>query len=320
LVQALDGVDVLVISLAFKNLPVEAPRRGRTFDRVDAAGTEHLVDAARAAGVKHLVYMSGAGARPDAARHWFRAKWRAETALRTSRLDWTIIRPTWIYGPDDVSLNRFLGFADRLPFVPLSNFGGQRLAPVFIDDVARLVADSLRADEARNQVFEIGGPETLAMRDVIRRALKVSGTSRPLLPAPSVLVKLAVAPLALLPEPPLTPSAIDFVNQPATVDTAPLLERMPRRLTPLDEGLASYLAPGSDAGHLRIGELETGHEARIDAIDVAQRSSGQDIGRSSVAHEMAAVEQQQPLEEVAHQSDVVEHSDDRDPVSLSKVA
>jgi hypothetical protein len=45
-----------------------------------------------------------------------------------------------------------------------------------------------------------------------------------------------------LDSPPLTPSAIDFINQPATVDVEPLLARMPRRLTPLDEGLATYLA------------------------------------------------------------------------------
>jgi hypothetical protein len=58
------------------------------------------------------------------------------------------------------------------------------------------------------------------------------------------------APLTLLPAPPLTPDAIDFINQPATVDTAPLLARMPRRLTPLAEGLATYLAPGSGPGTL----------------------------------------------------------------------
>ena len=318
--RALAGVDVLVISLAFKNLPVEAPRRGRTFAQVDAAGTENLVDAARAVGVKHLVYMSGAGARANAERHWFRAKWRAETALRTSRIPWTIIRPTWVYGPDDVSLNRFMRFAERLPFVPMTNFGGQRLAPVFVDDVARLVADSLRADAARDQTFEIGGPETMTMRDVIRRALNVAGYRRPLFPAPSAAVKLAVAPLVLLPEPPLTPSAVDFVNQPAAVDVAPLLERMPRRLTPFEEGLATYLAPGSGPGHLAIGEVEPGHKARVDSVDVAQGVRSQDIGRSAVADEPAMVEQQQSAEEVANESDVMQDRENGDAVALREVA
>jgi NADH dehydrogenase len=243
LVEALRGADALVIALAFENSPMEAPRRHRTFMEVDAAGTERLVAAAREAGVGRLAYLSGAGAAPDAKRHWFRAKWRAEEAIRGSGLTWTIIRPTWIYGPRDVSLNRFVGFARRLPIVPMTNTGRQLLAPVFVDDAANLVADSLVADEAAGQVFELGGPETLTMRQIIATALRVAGLRRPILPGPTPLLKLAAVPLRLLPEPPLTPDAVDFINQPATVDNAPLLARMPRRLTPLDEGLRTYLAP-----------------------------------------------------------------------------
>jgi NADH dehydrogenase len=214
---------------------------------VDAGGTEHLVAAARGAGVRRIAYVSGAGAAPDARRHWFRAKWRAEEAVRHSGLDWTIVRPTWIYGPRDVALNRFLGFARHLPFVPMTNAGRQLLAPVFIDDVGRLVADSLVDPAAANQVFELGGPDTLPMREIIGRALSTAGIRRPILPGPTPLLKLAAIPLAFLPTPLLTPDAVDFINQPATVDLGPLLERMPRRLTPLSEGLATYLGPSRGA-------------------------------------------------------------------------
>lgn len=244
--EGVAGLDALVIALAFRNSPIEAPRRGRTFVAVDAAGTEGLVAAAREAGVGRLAYLSGAGAAPDAPRHWFRAKWRAETAVRESGIPATVIRPTWVYGPRDISLNRFLGFARTLQAVPMTNFGRQLLAPVFIDDVARLVADSLVDPAAVGQVFEVGGPETLSMREIIRRALRAAGIRRPIVPAPAPLLKLATQPLRLLPSPPLTPDAIDFINGPATVDLGPLLARMPRRLTSLDEGLASYL--GGSAG------------------------------------------------------------------------
>lgn len=250
LTEALAGADALVIALAFRNSPMEAPRRGQTFMEVDAAGTERLVAAAQRAGVKRLVYLSGAGAAPDAERHWFRAKWRAEEAIRGSGLTWTIIRPTWIFGPRDVSLNRFIGFARQLQVVPMTNFGGQQLAPVFIDDIGRLAADSLIDPAADGQVFEIGGPETLSMRQIIARALRVAGIRRVIVPGPSLLLKLAAVPLSVLPSPPLTPDAVDFINQPATVDLGPLMERMPRRLTPFDEGLASYLGPTQALGTL----------------------------------------------------------------------
>ncbi|MBA3689020.1 MAG: NAD(P)H-binding protein [Chloroflexi bacterium] len=258
LVEALAGVDALAIALAFNNSPMEAPGRGQTFMEVDAVGTEHLVAAAREAGVKRVVYLSGAGAAPDATRHWFRAKWRAEEAIRGSGMAWTIIRPTWIYGPRDASLNRFIGFARQLQAVPMTNFGGQLLAPAFIDDIGRLAADSLVDPAAIGQAFEVGGPETLTMREVITRALRTARIRRPIIPGPAALIRLVAAPLTLLPSPPLTPDAVDFINQPAIVDVGPLLQRMPRRLTPLDEGLASYLGRGDGRDTITIdGSLPT---------------------------------------------------------------
>jgi hypothetical protein len=84
----------------------------------------------------------------------------------------------------------------------------------------------------------------MSMREVLRRALAVAGLSKPILRGPAPLIKLGAWPLSFLPDPPLSPSAVDFVNQPATVDVGPLLAAMPRRLTPLEEGLATYLGRG----------------------------------------------------------------------------
>lgn len=240
---ALAGVDELVISLAFPGLPVEQPRKGYTFMEVDAGGAQRLIAAGQQAGVSRVVYLSGAGAGHDAERHWFRAKAVAEDAVRASGMAWTILRPTWVYGPGDVSLNRFLGFARTLPFVPLTNLGRQPLAPVFVGDVARLAADSLEQDAAIEQVLEVGGPETMSMREVVSRAMAVAGIRKPIIPGPTPLIKLAAWPMRFLPHPPLSPDAVDFVNQPATVDVEPLLRTMPRTLTPLETGLATYLGP-----------------------------------------------------------------------------
>ena len=241
LVAALTGVEALVVAIAFHGYPMENPRRGETFEEVDAGGTERLVAAAQAAGVRQLVYISGAGAAPDAARHWFRAKWRAEEAVRGSGLRYTILRPTWLFGPRDVALNRFLSFARFLPFVPVTGNGRQLLAPIFIDDLGAIVADSLTEPTAADRVFEVGGPETMTMNEVVRTALRVTGKRRFLLHAPEALLRLVAWPLQFLPRPPLTPDAVAFVDQPATVDVGPMLAALPRRLTTLEEGLRTYL-------------------------------------------------------------------------------
>ena len=240
---ALAGSDTLVVALAFKNFPVEAPRRGQTFEKIDGDGTIALTKAASSAGIDRIVYISGAGAAPDGDKTWYRAKARAEAFIRSSGLTYTIFRPSWIYGPGDRSLNRFLAFGKWLPFIPQIGSGNQRLAPLFVDDIGALVADALETADADDMVFEVGGPDTWTMNEIVRTALRVRGIRRPLLHAPTVLVKASVAPLVLLPSPPIRPSAIDFAVQAAPVDTSLLRTRLRRRLTPLEEGLATYLRP-----------------------------------------------------------------------------
>jgi NADH dehydrogenase len=133
--------------------------------------------------------MSGVGAAKESDKHWFRYKWEAEKYLQDSGVEWVIVRPTWVYGPDDVSLNRFLGFGKKLPFIPMFGNGKQQMQPVFIDDVGRVAADAALKPEAANKVFELGGPEVMSMNDVVKTALEVQGKGRPLLHQPAAIGK-----------------------------------------------------------------------------------------------------------------------------------
>jgi uncharacterized protein YbjT (DUF2867 family) len=238
---ALAGIETIIGCQQFPNSPIENPGKGYTFEKVDAEGTENLVAAAKAAGVKHYIYLSGVGASP-AGRHWFRAKWRAENAVRESGLTYTIIRPTWVYGPEDKSLNRFLGMSRFLPFVPLIGAAGkQQMQPVFIDDVGRAVAESLENAAAAGQLFELGGPEVMSMSDVVRTALQVSGKTRLLLPSPKPVMKLAASILQFAPGKPLSPNAVDFITAEATAEPSDIPQKLGLKATPLRDGLATYL-------------------------------------------------------------------------------
>ncbi|HET9477137.1 MAG TPA: complex I NDUFA9 subunit family protein [Dehalococcoidia bacterium] len=244
LAAALAGVDTVVASHQFPNSPIEDPKKGYTFEKVDAEGTENLARAAKDAGVSRFVYLSGAGAAPDAERHWFRAKWRAESAVRDSGITFTIIRPSWVFGPEDVALNRFLGMSRLLPFVPLiGNAGRQRLQPVFVDDVARAVAESLDNPAAENRTFEIGGPAVLTMKEIVRTALDVAGRRRLLLAAPKPVMKLAAGLLQFAPGRPLTPAAVDFITTDALADPSEIEAALGIKVTPLREALGTYLSP-----------------------------------------------------------------------------
>jgi NADH dehydrogenase len=240
--SAVRGMEVVVGCQQFPNSPIENPARGHTFEEVDAKGTENLVRAAKEAGAKRYVYLSGAGTAPDAPYHWFRAKWRAEVAVRESGLLHTIFRPSWIFGPEDKALNRFLGMSRFLPFVPLiGSAGKQRLQPVFIDDVGRAVAEALIHPTADNQVFEIGGPDVLTMKEIVGAALEVSGRRRLLLSAPKPVMKLAASVLQFMPGRPLTPDAVDFITMDALADPTRAEITLGIKMTPLREALATYL-------------------------------------------------------------------------------
>jgi NADH dehydrogenase len=240
---ALQGIETVINCVQFPTSPIEIPRKGWTFEKVDYLGTVNLVEASKKAGVKRIIYLSGVGAAPDAERHWFRFKWQAEEAVRKSGIPYTILRPTWVYGPEDVALNRFLSFAKVLPFVPTFGNGKQLMQPVFVEDVARAVVLCLRTPAAVNQTFEIGGPEVMTMDDVIRTALEVAGKRRLILHQPVVLGKILGRVASFLPNPPLTADAVDFITYSAVADNGPLLSALGLRLTPLREGLATYLRP-----------------------------------------------------------------------------
>jgi len=243
---AVRGSDVVIGCQQFPNSPIENRSRGYTFEEVDAKGTENLVAAATASGAKRSIYLSGAGAAHDAPYHWFRSKWRAETAVRESGMLYTIFRPSWVYGPEDKALNRFLGMSRFLPFVPLiGNAGEQRLQPVFIDDVSRAVAEALVHPTADSQVFELGGPEVLTMKEIVRTALQVAGRRRVLLSAPKALMKLAASILQLASGRPLTPDAVEFITMDALADPTRAELTLGIKMTPLRYALATYLAPAS---------------------------------------------------------------------------
>jgi NADH dehydrogenase len=241
LASAMEGVDFVVNAVQFPGSPIENRRKGFTFEEVDLKGTRNQVDAAKRAGVRRFVYVSGAGANKDSEKHWFRYKWEAEDYLQHSGLEWVIIRPTWVYGPDDVSLNRFLGFGKMLPFIPMFGNGEQDMQPVFIDDVGRVGADAATKPEAANMLFELGGPERMSMNDVVKTALDVQGKKKALLHQPVVVGKLLGSLPNIPPFPALTADAIDFITEPAVADNATLERVLQPRLTPLREGLATYL-------------------------------------------------------------------------------
>ena len=253
LARAFTGADVVIQAIQFPNHPVEDPSRGRTYLEVDGRGTVTAVRAAKAMGVRRFVYLSGAGAGQGRTEPWFRAKDMAEAAIRESGMEFAILRPSWIYGAGDRSMNRFVFFCRYLPVVPVIGDGTTRVDPIYVQDVARCVADAARREDCKDAVFELGGPERLTMDEILRSVQSLLRGSRPfpfelvarlgqpLLHHPARLMKLLVLPMRLMPEPILSPGAIDFILQEVPVDSQPAVEYFGFPFRSLREGLREYL-------------------------------------------------------------------------------
>lgn len=239
--KAFTRAEVVVHAIQFPNHPVEKPSLGRTYMEVDGKGTAVAAETAHRVGVRRFVYLSGAGAGRGLDKPWFRAKDMAEDAIRATGMEYGMLRPSWIYGPNDHSMNKFVTFCRRLPFVPMIGDGKTPVWPLYVQDAARCAAELAQREDAKSAVFELGGPERLTMNEVVRTLQKVLGKRRPLIHQPKSLMKILTRPLTLLPEPPLSPDAVDFVTATVEIDPRPAMEYFGFPFRTLAEGLREYL-------------------------------------------------------------------------------
>lgn len=198
---AFEGQDAVVNLVALS--AVFKPKGGdQMHDRVHRGGTENCVRAAEETGVDRFVQMSALGADPDGPTAYVRAKGRAEEVVEDSTLDWTIFRPSIVFGEGE----EFIPFTKKIapPYLtPLPGGGKTRFQPIWVGDLAAIFADSLEDDKHVGQVYEIGGPEVLTLADVARIVHRADGRDANVVPIPMGLAKLGLSVLGAIPGAPM---------------------------------------------------------------------------------------------------------------------
>jgi NADH dehydrogenase len=238
--NALQGASAIVCSVQFEGYPIENPKRGLTFERVDYGGTVALLEAAKKAGADHFIYISGAAADENSTHPGFGAKGKAERAIRESGLAYTIFRPSLVYGPEDAVLNGFAKLLTFSPIFPVPGTGRQKVQPVLVDDLAACVALAI-GGKGRNGTFDIGGPDLMTFDEMIRVVMEVTGRRRAIVHIPESLMRASAGVLENLPTPPLSRDAVTFVTADNACDIEPLIAEFGIQLTPMRKGIR-YLA------------------------------------------------------------------------------
>ncbi len=176
LVDALRGVSVL-----YNTYWVRFNHRLFTF-RQAVDNTNTLFVAAREAGVRRIVHVSISN--PSARSHlkYFRGKADLERALEKSGIGYAILRPTVLFGKEDILINNIAWILRRFPVFGVFGDGRYRLQPIYVDDLARLAVE--QGQQAGNVVIDAIGPETFTYRELVTTIGRLIGHPRPVVSVP----------------------------------------------------------------------------------------------------------------------------------------
>jgi uncharacterized protein YbjT (DUF2867 family) len=201
-------------------------KKGESYRESNTAATERLISAARAETVQRVIFMSQNGADSRSPYPFLRSKGVAQDSIKTSGLNWTILRPSVIFGPEDQFVNVLGRLIKLTPKVfPLPGGGNARFQPIAVDDVARVIRMSLEKKDTVHQSYDLGGAIPLTLLQMTERILTAMGTHRKIVSVPVKALRPVIA-LAqrLLPNPPVTPSLLDLLSLDNTVANNALTE------------------------------------------------------------------------------------------------
>lgn len=236
--DAVAGADVVInlVGLLFE--------KGRqNFAAAHSRGAAHVISACKKAGVGQLLHMSALGAGQVEASSYARTKAEAEALVRDSGLNFTIFRPSIIYGAGDAFFNKFKAMSATLPVLPLIA-GETRFQPVWVEDVARAFVSSIGNRHVSGCSFDLAGPKQYSFRELLELMLKELGIKRTLIPVPGVAAFLMAAFTSVLPTPPITRDQLILLGRDNIVEGDEPFPAIFGKTAAVEEILPTYICGG----------------------------------------------------------------------------
>ena len=202
---------------------------GPDFARAHVELPQKIVTACRTAGVARLVHISALGADANGPSEYQRSKAAGEHAIEAAGPDiaWTILRPSVVFGRGDSFLNLFADLARMFPVLPLTG-ASCRFQPVYVEDVAEAVWQSLVRPDAAGQTFELAGPTVYTLRQLVEYVSALVGKPRPVLGLPEGIGMVQARLMELAPQPLMSRDNVRSMR----VDNVASGEPQPFGLTP----------------------------------------------------------------------------------------
>lgn len=248
LASSIDGATAVV------HLAAIAIEHGdETYESINADATRAVLEAASNAGARRFIHMSQNGSDSESPYRFLRSKGIAQDVVTSSDLEWTVLRPSVIFGREDEFVNLLARLVRLTPLVlPLPDGGRSCFQPIAVDDVARVIAFALGDDTTARQIFPLGGSAELSLRQIAERILVAMKAHRAIVGVPIPIMRPLVAALAhLVPKPPVTTELLDILAQDNTVPDNTLMSVFGITPTPLAPEELLYLRNITAADSLR---------------------------------------------------------------------
>ena len=228
ILETMQGAEAVIYTIGIIR---EFPKKGVTFKELHLNGLKRCLEIALKIGVKRFILMSANGVRPDGTAYQ-RTKWQADETLKESGLNWTIFRPSLIFGDpggegrpefciqirDDMLNLPFpapLFYNELLPF----NAGSFSMSPIHVKNVAEFFVKSIKLKVCEKNIFDLGGPEALTWKEIIHQIALASGKRTWKIPAPVVVIKIAASILDRFKWFPVTRDQLTMLMEGNTVST-----------------------------------------------------------------------------------------------------
>ena len=182
-----------------------------TFHSVHVEAAGKIARAARQAGIRRFVHVSGIGANAASLSPYIRSRGEGEATVQTAFSSAVIVRPAVMFAPDD-AFTTIVRLLRSLPAYPIFGDGRTRLQPVHVDDVAAAIAQILRQEKKPYPVYELAGPRVYSYEELLRTIARIAGLRPVLMRMPFALWDALAGLAEMLPGPPLTRSQVELMQ------------------------------------------------------------------------------------------------------------
>jgi uncharacterized protein YbjT (DUF2867 family) len=214
------------------------------FQRVHADLPRRIAAACAKHRVARLIHMSALGVSASAPSMYLRSRAAGEANIQASALQWTIFRSSIVFGVEDHFLNLFARLAAWFPVLPIGG-ANAKFQPVWVEDVARAIVNSLDKEDTFHKTYELAGPRIYTLRELVEFAARAAGHPRLVIALPEGLARFQARMMELMPGPPLlSRDNLDSMKVDNVASHQPYVPapELGIRLTPMEPEAALYLA------------------------------------------------------------------------------